>query len=176
MQSAAGPAPKTLVTDLVIDPGHPQLCPRVGDAEAGPGEQYNREAGRFQRSEHQPMTAGAVGRVQPDVGLREGAEVGDRKHSPQPGTPHHERHQRDVGPPVREDVRAGPGRVQMRNAVGVHRPVDEGEVTPELIEHGRTRQPRCSDRITGGYRKRVGRIWRAGHVAHRGTRRVGRRG
>jgi hypothetical protein len=92
-----------VVGDLVAGWGYRHLRPRVRDAEADPGERYNRQACRFQRPQQQARRPALHG-VQPDVALQEGAEVGDRNEAPQPGTARDERHQRDVGQPAGEDA------------------------------------------------------------------------
>ena len=50
-------------------------------AEADPAKRYNRQACRFQRPQQQARRPALHG-VQPDVALREGAEVGDRNELP----------------------------------------------------------------------------------------------
>ena len=98
---------------------------------------HDREAGGFQRPEHHAVAPRVVDRVQPNVGLVEGAEVRERDRLTKRRAPHGERHQPGIGQAVGEDVGTGARRIQVRDALRAHRPMDEGQVGPVLSERSR---------------------------------------
>jgi hypothetical protein len=84
------------------------------------------------------VAAGVVDRVEPDVRFCEPAEVRQLEPGSQRRAGNLERNQPDVRHSVDEHIGAGAVRVQVRNALRVHRPVDEREVGPKLVEQHRS--------------------------------------
>ena len=173
------PAAQALIGNavgLAVDP-HPR--PGVGNAKADPGDGNHRQAGGFQRAEQHTVAAGVIDRVQPDIGFGEGTEIGQRHEGADSEIAHLKRHQRGVGHSIGEYIRAGSRREQVRDIGGTHRPMNEGQVFPPLVEKHRVGQRRGRDGESvpgrGGIRRaRRHRILSRSGWARTGCRRRGR--
>ena len=147
-QSPSRQSASALVADLVGGSGDTHLSPCVRDAHRGAHDGHHRKARGLKRAEQHAAPSGRIDRVQPHIGLVEGAEVRQRQCGAHRGMPHRERDQPHVCDTV-EDVGPGARRVEMFDGLRAHRPVHEGQVGPELAERHRTRKVRRGDREPG---------------------------
>ena len=147
VQAAPRPPAHTSIRDAVPLPLHPHPRPGVWDTAADPDDGHDGQARRFQRKEQHAVSAGAIDRVEPDVRLQEAPEIRKRKCGANFGASHDKRDEADVGHAVGEHVGAGARRVHAFDAFRPHRPMDEGQVSPALVEGNRAGKRRWSDRI-----------------------------
>ena len=143
-----GPAAAAPVGERVAGAVQPHRRPLVRQAQAQLRHQHGHQPGRVERAEHDSAPPRAVDRVEPDVRLPEGAEVGHARTPPEPQPDHPEADQPDVGEPV-ERVRPGACGQQRRHPFRRDRPVQERQVVPAL------RQPGPAD---GAYRSVLDRL------------------
>lgn len=115
----------------VVMDGHPR--PDVRQPEGGPGDGHRDQAGGVEGAEDHAAAPVGVHGVEADVGLGEGAEVGDAGEAEPADAVHAEGDEPDVGDAV-EGVGDGAGRQQGGDVRRVGGPVQEGEVQPGLGE------------------------------------------
>ena len=117
-QSPSRQSASALVADLVGGSGDTHLSPCVRDAHRGAHDGHHRKARGLKRAEQHAAPSGRIDRVQPHIGLVEGAEVRQRHCGAHRGMPHRERDQAHVGNdrrrrrarcPAGRDVRRPPG-------------------------------------------------------------------
>ena len=120
-----GRSPQPTQPGLVGHPGagpaQPHPRPAVRRPDHGPDRGHRGRPVGVEAEEDDAATPGLVDGVEPDVGLEEGAEVGDRRTASEAHADHPERHQPDVGAPL-EDVRPRPRRQQVRHPLRARPP------------------------------------------------------
>ena len=91
------------------------------------------------------MVTCGIDRIEADIGFQEATEVRNMKCGADFGATHGERDQPDVGHSIGENIRVRSERVHRFDALGVHRPMDEGQIMPLLVERDRAAQRwRCA--------------------------------